>query len=71
MRIDCDTCVARHTTACDDCIVAVLCGDHRAVELHRDEWTAIETMSDAGLIAPIRLVTSRDRSEDGGERASG
>lgn len=71
MRIDCDTCVARHTTACDDCIVAVLCGEGRTVDLDRDEWAAIETMSDAGLIPPIRLVPPRHPRDDVDERASG
>lgn len=71
MRIDCHTCVARHTTACDDCIVAVLCDEDRTMELDRDEWSAIETMSDAGLISPIRLVTPADREPREEGRASG
>ena len=55
MIIDCGTCVARHTTACDDCIVAVLCDDGR-LELDANERSAITAMGDAGLISPIRLV---------------
>lgn len=68
MIIDCGTCVARHTTACDDCIVSVLCGDDGIVELDRHERSAIDSMSEAGLIAPIRLVPADDGRE---RRASG
>ena len=55
MIIDCGTCVARHTTACDDCIVAALCDDG-VLELDRSEQSAIEAMGEAGLVSPIRLV---------------
>lgn len=67
MIIDCGTCVARRTTACDDCIVAVLCDDGGVLELDRDERTAIDAMSDAGLVAPIRLM----RRDGDVHRASG
>ena len=69
MIIECATCVARHTTACDDCIVAVLCSDDGTVELDHEERSAIDAMSSAGLISPIRLVVgpndARDRSASG------
>lgn len=66
MIIECATCAARHTTACDDCIVSVLCGDDGTLEIDGAERAAIDAMSDAGLIAPIRLVMLDDN-----ERASG
>ena len=68
MLIDCGTCVARETTACDDCIVTALCGDEKVVELADDERAAIDAMSSAGLISPIRLIR---RPRDDGHRASG
>lgn len=68
MILDCGTCVARHTTACDDCIVAVLCGEDGVLELDRDERSAIDAMSDAGLVAPIRLLPTVTPDD---ERASG
>jgi pyrimidine operon attenuation protein/uracil phosphoribosyltransferase len=64
MIIDCDACVAQHTPACQDCIVTALCDDRSVLELAKDERAAIDAMSDAGLIAPIRLVVDRgDRSD--------
>ena len=68
MIIDCGTCVARHTTACDDCIVAAICDEDGVVELDREERSAIASMSDVGLIAPIRLIRV---DGDRGHRASG
>ncbi len=66
MIIDCEDCVAQHTAVCRDCIVTALCGDRTVLELGRDEHAAIDAMSDAGLIAPIRLVVDRNRGRDGG-----
>ncbi len=56
MIIDCGSCVARHTTACRDCLVTALLGDTGVIELGDDEHAAIDAMASAGLIAPIRLV---------------
>ena len=64
MIIDCDTCVAAATDACADCIVTVLCEPGGVLELGPDEKSAIDAMSDAGLVAPIRLI----RHPDGGGR---
>ena len=57
MIIDCSTCVARHTTACDDCIVTAL-ADDGIIDLGNDERAAIDAMSAAGLVSPLRLVAS-------------
>jgi hypothetical protein len=66
MIIDCEDCVAQHTAVCRDCIVTALCGDRTVLELGRDEHAAIDAMSDAGLIAPIRLVVDRNHGRHRG-----
>ena len=65
MIIDCDLCVARHTDACEDCIVSALCGPGGVLELDDDERSAIDAMSDVGLVAPIRLVVDDQRRQTG------
>ena len=65
MIIDCSTCVARSTPACDDCIVSAMCGPGGVLELDAEEQAAIESMSDIGLVKPIRLETMRDRRASG------
>ena len=56
MLIDCNTCVARGR-ACPDCVVTMfLDGPRAAVELDAEEQRAIEQLSDAGLVPPLRLV---------------
>lgn len=71
MIIDCSTCVARHTAACDDCIVSALCGPMQVLELDTDERIAIDAMSDMGLVKPIRLVTGDDASGASSQVAGG
>ncbi len=56
MIIDCDRCVMQHTAACDDCVVSALIGLTAPVELGDDEGLALGALSDAGLVAPLRLV---------------
>ncbi len=59
--IDCDDCAMRHTAACDECIVPVLL--HQLAgpfELAEDEGRALEYLSEAGLVAPLRLVPMAD-----------
>ena len=56
MIIDCGTCVAQHTEACDDCIVSALVGPGGIIELANDEKAAIDAMSSVGLVSPIRLM---------------
>ncbi len=57
MIIDCDRCVMQHTIACDDCVVTALMGVvDRRVEVDADEQTALQHLSDVGLVAPLRLV---------------
>ena len=61
MIIDCDTCTAVGTEACNDCIVTALSAPGAVLELSPDERAAIDTMSAVGLVSPIRLVTSEER----------
>jgi hypothetical protein len=56
MRIDCATCRARDL-ACDDCVVTVLLGRPTGgLEVDDTERQALETLADAGLVPPLRLV---------------
>jgi hypothetical protein len=56
MLIDCNTCVARGR-ACPDCVVTMFLNrPSAAVDLDEDEQRAIEQLSDAGLVPPLRLV---------------
>jgi hypothetical protein len=64
--IDCDACVMQDTHACNDCIVPVLLdlAPDPVVQLDDAERTAIDHLSDAGLVAPLRLVPRLDRPGD-------
>lgn len=54
--IDCDRCSVRGTS-CGDCMVTVLLGGPPfGVALDADERRAIDVLSDAGLIPPLRMV---------------
>jgi hypothetical protein len=62
MLIDCDTCVARDL-ACRDCVVSVLLDRPPIpVELDDAEQAAIERLSSAGLVPPLRLVSDSSRN---------
>ncbi|MCH8899679.1 MAG: hypothetical protein IH942_04175 [Acidobacteria bacterium] len=64
MIIDCDTCVMDGTSACADCIVPVLlAGTDGRIEVGAIEEAALRNLSDAGLVAPLRLVP-RDPEQD-------
>jgi hypothetical protein len=64
MIIDCDTCVMDGTSACADCIVPVLlAGTDGRIEVDATEQAALRNLSDAGLVAPLRLVR-RDPDQD-------
>ncbi len=59
--IDCATCVARHSDACDDCVVTFLCslddddaGQTEAVVLDLNEIRALKALGDAGLVPTLR-----------------
>lgn len=64
MLIDCDQCAMQHTATCDDCIVtALLSGDAMVarvtLEVGDDERLALRNLAEAGLVAPLRLVSRR------------
>jgi hypothetical protein len=54
--IDCDTCVARDTAACDDCVVTFLCSREpgEAVVIDVAEARALRMLGDAGLVPHLR-----------------
>jgi hypothetical protein len=54
--IDCDTCVARGTAACDDCVVTFMCGrvQHEAVVIDVAEYRALRMLHEGGLVPRLR-----------------
>ena len=54
--IDCDTCVARDTEACSDCMMSYLCRDdtQMAVIFDLDEMRAVRILAEAGLVPTLR-----------------
>ena len=52
--ISCDTCVMRDTTACDDCIVPMLCGEPEAVIFDYEELRTLAALAKAGLTPGLR-----------------
>jgi hypothetical protein len=57
LRIDCDECAMRGTSACDDCVVTFIVsrepGD--AVVIDADEERALRALTDGGLVPRLRL----------------
>lgn len=73
LRIDCGTCAVRGP-ACGDCMVTALLGAaDDVVELEPDEVSALQAMTGAGLLPPLRLVkaVSPPPEPDGPRFASG
>lgn len=62
--IDCQTCVARDTDACTDCMVSYLCRDEpsTAVVFDLAEWRAVRVLADAGLVPTLRHRASAEVS---------
>ena len=57
-------CIRDSTSACDDCVVAVVLGmEPGPLELNGDEAAALDHLADAGLVAPLRLVSRFDGRE--------
>ena len=54
--IDCDTCVARDTAACDDCVVTFMCdrSQHEAVVIDVAEYRALRLLHEGGLVPRLR-----------------
>jgi hypothetical protein len=65
MLIDCDDCVMQHTNTCDDCVVtALLHITEHPVRLVEAESEALGNLAEAGLVAPLRLVTQVKRGRE-------
>ena len=58
LTIDCDSCVMRHTSACDDCVVTFICNREpdEAVVIDVGEARAVRLLGDAGLVPRLRQV---------------
>jgi hypothetical protein len=54
--IDCDTCVARQTAACDDCVVTFMCerDSHDALVIDVAEYRALRLLHEGGLVPRLR-----------------
>ena len=66
MIIDCDTCVMDGTSACADCIVPVLlAGTSGRIKVGTEEEDALRYLSEAGLVAPLRLVRRAPDADTG------
>ena len=61
MLIDCDTCLARDSEACDDCLVSVLFSP-QPLEVDGEEEEALTWLADAGLVPRLRLLPPTRRA---------
>ncbi len=55
LRIDCDECVMRDTSACDDCVVTFIVGRQPgdAVVVDVEEQRALKTLGDRGMVPQL------------------
>ncbi len=58
MLIDCDCCVMKNTSACDDCVVMAFVS-LGPLDVDADEKSAIDALADAGLVPRLRLLPGR------------
>ena len=58
MHVDCDGCAARGP-GCADCVISVLLGPPGEKEFESQEVEAMAVLADAGLVPPLRLVSTR------------
>lgn len=56
LMISCDSCIMRHTDACGDCMMSVLCDapSEGAVILNLQELREIRLLAQAGLVPTLR-----------------
>jgi len=59
MVIDCETCVARFTDACSDCVVTFLCEESGPVEVNLSEARVLRLLHDEGLVPEVRHTQAR------------
>lgn len=61
MLINCDDCEMQYTDACRDCVVTHVLRDISGpIEVDGEQAEALEVLADAGLVAPLRLVSRPD-----------
>jgi hypothetical protein len=58
MIIDCDCCVMKNTSACDDCVVTAFVS-LGPIEVDSCEQAAIDILAEAGLVPRLRLIPGR------------
>jgi hypothetical protein len=58
MLIDCDCCVMKNTSACDDCVVTAFL-DIGPLEVDDAERAALDALAEAGLVPKLRLLPGR------------
>lgn len=56
MHIDCDSCIADKTEACDDCVVTFILHSGSSLDLETEEIEALELLAEEGLVPRLRLV---------------
>ncbi len=58
LTIDCDECVMRHTSACDDCVVTFVVDRQpgEALVIDVEEERAVRMLARAGLVPRLRHV---------------
>jgi hypothetical protein len=59
MVIDCETCVARFTDACTDCVVTFLCDEEGPVTVEPSEARVLRLLRDEGLAPDVRHTQVR------------
>lgn len=54
--VNCETCVMRHSDACDDCLVTFMCGDatETTVVFNLEEQRAVHLLAKAGMVPTLR-----------------
>jgi len=59
--ISCDTCVMKHSAACDDCLVTFMCGDttESPVVFNLEEQRAVHLLAKAGMVPTLRHCAVR------------
>lgn len=57
ITVECDSCVMRRTSACDDCVVTFLLGREPddAVVIDAEEARAMRMLEQAGLLPALRF----------------
>lgn len=54
--VSCDTCVMKHSAACEDCLVTFMCGDttESPVIFNLEEQRAVHLLAKAGMVPTLR-----------------